>query len=46
MEEDRQKYPSLEEINALPEKFRLYIRDLETRMSTEGEALTILELAN
>ncbi len=39
-------YPSIDEINALPDKVRKYIHDLETRMSTEGKALKILELAN
>lgn len=39
-------YPTAAEINALPDKFRQYIHDLETRMSTDGKALTLLELAN
>jgi hypothetical protein len=39
-------YPAVDEINALPEKVRRYIHDLETRISTEGNALNILELAN
>ena len=38
--------PTVEETNALPDKVRQYIHDLETRMSTEGKALAILELAN
>ena len=29
-------YPAVDEINALPEKVRRYIHDLETRISTEG----------
>ena len=39
-------YPTVDEVNALPEKVRRYIHDLETRMSTEGKALDLLELAN
>jgi hypothetical protein len=39
-------YPTVGEINALPDNVRQYIHDLETRMNTEGKALTILELAN
>jgi hypothetical protein len=38
--------PDCRRDNALPDKARRYIHDLETRMSTEGKALTILELAN
>ena len=39
-------YPTIDEINALPDNVRRYIHDLETRMSTEGKTLKILELAN
>jgi hypothetical protein len=39
-------YPTVDEVNALPEKVRRYIHDLETRMSAEGKALDLLELAN
>jgi hypothetical protein len=34
-------YPSVDEINALPEKFRLYIHDLETRCDKSGDVQTI-----
>jgi hypothetical protein len=34
-------YPSVDEINALPEKFRLYIDDLETRCDKSGDVQTI-----
>ena len=34
-------YPSPTEINALPEKFRLYIHDLETRCDKSGDVQTI-----
>ena len=34
-------YPSADEINALPEKFRRYIHDLETRCEKSGDVQTI-----
>jgi hypothetical protein len=34
-------YPTVEEINALPEKFRRYIHDLETRCDKSGDVQTI-----
>jgi hypothetical protein len=34
-------YPSVAEINALPEKFRQYIHDLETRCDKSGDVQTI-----
>jgi hypothetical protein len=34
-------YPSVEEINAMPEKFRQYIHDLETRCDKSGDVQTI-----
>ena len=34
-------YPSAEDINALPEKFRQYIHDLETRCDKSGDVQTI-----
>jgi hypothetical protein len=34
-------YPSADEINALPEKFRRYIEDLETRCDKSGDVQTI-----
>ena len=34
-------YPSADEINALPEKFRQYIHDLETRTDKSGDVQTI-----
>jgi hypothetical protein len=34
-------YPSVDEINALPEKFRQYIHDLETRCDKSGDVQTI-----
>jgi hypothetical protein len=34
-------YPSPDEINALPEKFRLYIHDLETCCDRSGDVQTI-----
>jgi hypothetical protein len=34
-------YPTVEEINALPEKFRQYIHDLETRCDKSGDVQTI-----
>lgn len=33
-------YPSVEEINLLPEKFRRYIHDLETRCDKSGDVQT------
>jgi hypothetical protein len=34
-------YPTADEINALPEKFRRYIHDLETRCDRSGDVQTI-----
>lgn len=34
-------YPSADEINALPEKFRPYIHDLATRCDKSGDVQTI-----
>jgi hypothetical protein len=34
-------YPTVDEINALPDKFRQYIHDLETRCDKSGDAQTI-----
>ena len=34
-------YPTVDEINARPEKFRQYIRDLETRCDKSGDVQTI-----
>jgi hypothetical protein len=34
-------YPTVDEINALPEKFREYIHDLETRCDKSGDVQTI-----
>jgi hypothetical protein len=34
-------YPSVDETNAMPEKFRLYIHDLETRCDKSGDVQTI-----
>jgi hypothetical protein len=34
-------YPSVDEINALPEKFRQYIHDLETRCDKSEDVETI-----
>jgi hypothetical protein len=34
-------YPSSDEIDALPEKFRRYIHDLETRGDKSGDVQTI-----
>jgi hypothetical protein len=34
-------YPPGDEINAMPEKFRLYIHDLETRCDKSGDVQTI-----
>jgi len=34
-------YPTADEINALPEKFRQYIHDLETRCDKTGDVQTI-----
>jgi hypothetical protein len=34
-------YPTADEINALPEKFRRYIHDLETRCDKSGDVQTI-----
>jgi hypothetical protein len=34
-------YPTAEAINALPEKFRRYIHDLETRCDKSGDIQTI-----
>ena len=33
--------PTVDEINALPEKFRRYIHDLETRCDKSGDVQTI-----
>ena len=37
-------YPSADEINPLPEKFRLYIHDIETRCDKSGDVQTIAPL--
>jgi hypothetical protein len=37
-------YPTVDEINALPEKFRQYIHDLETRCDKSGDVQTIAML--
>jgi hypothetical protein len=37
-------YPTADEINALPEKFRQYIHDLETRCDKSGDGQTIAML--
>ena len=34
-------YPTVDEINALPEKFLQYIHDLETRCDKSGDVQTI-----
>lgn len=34
-------YPTVDEINALPQKFRQYIHDLETRWDKSGDVQTI-----
>src|SRR5258708_27321981 len=34
-------YPTADEINALPEKFRQYIHDIETRCDKTGDVQTI-----
>jgi hypothetical protein len=34
-------YPTADEINALPEKFRKYIHDIETRCDKSGDVQTI-----
>lgn len=34
-------YPTVDEINALPEKVRRYIHDLETRCDKSGDVQTI-----
>jgi hypothetical protein len=34
-------YPTVDEINALPKKFRQYIHDLETRCDKSGDVQTI-----
>ena len=34
-------YPTVDEINALPEKFRQYIHDLVTRYDKSGDVQTI-----
>jgi hypothetical protein len=34
-------YPTADEINALPEKFRKYIHDIETRCDRTGDVQTI-----
>src|ERR1700689_4982206 len=34
-------YPTVDEINALPEKFRQYIHDLENRCDKSGDVQTI-----
>jgi hypothetical protein len=46
MSDDQKKrtasiYPSVDEINALPKKFRQYIHDLETRCDKSGDVQTI-----
>jgi hypothetical protein len=37
-------YPTVDEINALPEKFRQYIHDLETRCDKSGDVQTVLDI--
>lgn len=37
-------YPTVNEINALPNKVKRYIRDLEMRINQNGQALTIMQL--
>jgi hypothetical protein len=37
-------YPTVDEINAPPEKFRRYIHDLETRCDKSGDVQTIAQL--
>ncbi len=37
-------YPAVEEINALPDKFRQYIHDLETRCDKSGDVQAIAKL--
>jgi hypothetical protein len=37
-------YPTVDEINALPKKFRQYIHDLETRCDKNGDEQTIATL--
>lgn len=37
-------YPTADEINALPEKFRKYIHDIETRCDKTGDVQTIAQL--
>jgi hypothetical protein len=34
-------YPTVDEINALPQKFRHYIHDLETRCDKSGDVQTV-----
>jgi hypothetical protein len=34
-------YPTADEVNGLPEKFRRYIHDLETRCDKSGDVQTI-----
>jgi hypothetical protein len=38
-------YPTVAEINALPDKARRYIRDLEMRINDKGQALTMMQLS-
>ena len=38
-------YPTVDEINTLPEKFRLYIHDLERRCDKSGDVQTIVILS-
>jgi hypothetical protein len=37
-------YPTVDEINALPEKFRQYIHDLETGCDKSGDVQTIITI--
>jgi uncharacterized protein YceH (UPF0502 family) len=37
-------YPTVDEINALPDRFRRYIHDLATRTDKTGDLRTIVQL--
>jgi hypothetical protein len=37
-------YPTVNEINALPNRVKRYIHDLEMRINQNGQALTVMQL--
>jgi hypothetical protein len=46
MEDSRETYPTVDEINALPDKVRAYIRDLETRYGGYEKAQALQQVSD